>query len=204
MINIHTGATKLITDKQFSSISYDSRSRAALLYMPDYQLCNPPGFQGVYRWELDGDGLEQVRQADDQVRLHPGQPGWILIGDEDFYEYSPAGERVWAGEMPSSFCDFKFGLDALAWTSSPYAVGNPYATGMWITPYGKAAQLIYPQQVPMMFWSGDGATLYFVGENGRRLYSATGPDYTPRLRGSIPTIRSAHSAGVATARPGCG
>jgi hypothetical protein len=106
--------------------------------------------------------------------------------------------------MPEVTCQYRFGRDALAWTSSPGAARNPFPPGLWVTPFGAPPHRIHGQVVRMLLWSADGTTLYFVDESGADLYRATAPDFRPTWLGTTPAVRSLHRVGASAAFQGCG
>jgi WD40 repeat protein len=202
-VNVRTGATNVILAAEFSSIAYDARVGAALISAWPSLRCQPATPPGIYLWDGGGDQLRQLTATTSSITLDPARPGWLLMGDR-IQRVSPTGELSQAGPMPEVTCQYQFGRDTLAWTSSPGAVRNPFPPGLWVTPFGAAPRRIHGQIAGMLLWSADGTTLYFVDESGAGLYSATAPDFRPVWLGVTPPVRSLHRTGASAAFQGCG
>jgi WD40 repeat protein len=202
-VNVKTGATKVILAAEFSSIAYDARVDAALVSAWSSLRCKPATPPGIHLWDGTGEQLKQLTATTSSMTLDPARPGWLLMGDR-IQRVSPNGELSQAAPMPEVTCQYQFGRDALAWTSSPGAARNPFPPGLWVTPFGAPPHRIHGQVVRMLLWSADGTTLYFVDESGAGLYSATAPDFRPVWLGTTPPVRALHRAGASAAFQGCG
>ena len=202
-VNIETGVVRMVLADEFSSVAYDPRVGGALIGAWSSLRCTPALAPGVYLWPRSGAEITQLAATEYSVSVDPAQPGWLIMSD-NVQRVSPTGELSPGGAMPEVTCQYRFGHDALAWTSSPGAAANPYAPGLWVTPFGEAPRRIHDQVARMFLWSTDGTTLYFVGENGVDLYRAAAPDFRPVRLGTTPPVRSLHRQGASTAFQGCG
>ncbi|RIK36237.1 MAG: hypothetical protein DCC55_27905 [Chloroflexi bacterium] len=202
-VDVESGATQLILAAEFSSIAYDSRVGAALISAWSSLRCKPAAPPGIHLWRGAGAEIKQLAATEYSITLDPARPGWLVMGDS-FLRVSPAGELTPGGDMPEVTCQYRFGRDVLAWTSSPGASRNPFAPGLWITPFGEAPRRIHDQVSRMFLWSTDGTALYFVDARGDGLYRAAAPDFRPVRLGTTPLVRSLHGRGATVAFQGCG